>query len=219
MTAAAWPLQLPHQAANRILRSTKLVLTASIKPGLYDVQDALTARRNQRRRNAGHYEDQADPTVATIHITEVDEILIIALTLQVVRACGFKTQRDFYDDWLTRRRTIDPDLPVLVCSFQHEQRDRYLHQNVGRGYTTRPGQAVIENHEEGAVVALSAQELKQIAGANHRRYERERRDEITRQRARSIHARLKTAVHAEDAREVRALRDELDRLADLIEAA
>jgi hypothetical protein len=96
-----------------------------------------------------------------------------------------------------------------------EAPERYLARSLARGYTNNPAEAV---QDEGST-ALSTEDLKHLAGANQRRFEREQRDEIARQHARSISAKLRDALTREDAQAIRGLRRELDALARRFEAA
>jgi hypothetical protein len=96
-----------------------------------------------------------------------------------------------------------------------EAPERYLARSLARGYTTRPEDAI---QDEGAT-ALSREDLKSLAGAAQRRFDREQRDEINRQQARSIHAKLRDALKRDDATAILALRRELTIIARRVEAA
>jgi hypothetical protein len=190
-----WPLVLPHQQIKRMLdrHADQLILTARVRPGSYQIQDALIQRQNDRRRRAGRHAEQADPTVLRIRIIDVSELRLIDVDLGIVRRAGYKTQRDFYQDWLERRRHIDPDTPVRVCKFTHEAGERYLHQRVHRGYTDEPAQGA-----RGEPAALSAAELAGLARGAARRLEQQRAAELAHQRARSIGIRIKEAARRHD---------------------
>lgn len=160
--------------------------------------------------------------VCRITVTDVHLERLGAISLKDARREGFRTTGEFFDYWRGLHRTVNESLPVWVISFvlgDHSETDRFLDRRVHRTYTTRPPEAVVDNSVEGAVRALSASELRQLAGANRRRFEREHRDELRRRQAKSLQARLKDAVARGDAGAVRLLRDELDRLADQLEAA
>lgn len=96
-----------------------------------------------------------------------------------------------------------------------EGEERYLSRSVARGYTTKPEEAI---PDEGAT-ALSRGDLKHMAGANQRRFEREQRDELVLRQARSISTKLRDAARVGDAERVRKLRRELSDLARRMEAA
>ena len=205
-----WPLVLPHSDVRRILErhATALVATSRPKRGGYIVQDALTVRRNERMRRSGRSDQQQDPDVFAVEVTESAPRALSDVDYSMVRACGFKTQRDFFDDWLERRRAIDPHQDVFVVRFRLVDQPRFLHHKIHRGYTTNPGAAA-----RGEPEALSADELNQLASRNRARLERERRDELCRQQARSISLRLRHAAKEGRPDEVLALRSELERLA------
>lgn len=204
-----FPLVLPHPQVRRILdkRAACLIITRKIKVGTYDVQDALVVRRNERFRKKGHFEQMTNPSVFAITITEITKTPLGNLNLPTVMAMGFKTQRDFYDDWLERHRYLDLSEPVSVCRFGFADQGRYLHGSVHRGYTTIPAEGA-----KGEPQALSAAELKELAGAATRRYEREHREEIRAQRARSVMKAIRKAEQNGDVSELRSLRAQLDRL-------
>jgi hypothetical protein len=207
-----WPLVLPHAHVARILKhnASRLIVTSRIRTGSYDVQDALTVRRNDRKRKAGRFSEQEHPSVFAIKITDICEFALVELDLGIVRAAGFRTQRDFYDDWLERRRWICPDEPVRVCAFVFEAPERYLHRRVHRGYTTNPADGA-----KGECAALSASELRDLSAGAAKRLERERRQETMTQRARSLQIRLKDALKRQEVEEARRLSLELaDLLAD-----
>ena len=164
-----WPLALHHDDARRIHRATVLIVTRQIKPGTYDVADALIVRQNERRRKIGQ-EDIADATIATIIITTIEERQLIDLDLRTVRAAGWKTQRDFYEEWLRRRGEIDPYRTVKVCAYSLTERLRLLHKRVARGYTSNSAEAAAGEPE-----ALSASDLAKLC-----QRARERHDQRTR---------------------------------------
>jgi hypothetical protein len=203
---AGWPLVLPHQQIGRILnrRADRLVLTAHVRPGGYDVQDALALRRNERRRRAGRISELEDPIVFAIEIVHIHETTLLDLDLRTVCGAGYKTQRDFYDDWLRRRRHINPAQPVRVCHFNFRARERYLHRWVHRGYTTNPADAA--SFEP---AALSAVELAELARDAARRLDRIRREDARRRRVRSLNVRLREAILEHDAAAEGAIRLEI----------
>jgi hypothetical protein len=96
-----------------------------------------------------------------------------------------------------------------------EAPERYLARSLARGYTTRPEEAI---QDEGAT-ALTKEDLKSLTGAAQRRFDRQQRDEINRQQARSIHAKLRDALKRDDSAAILALRRELTIIARRVEAA
>jgi excisionase family DNA binding protein len=203
---AGWPLVLPHQQIGRILnrRADRLIVTCHVRLGGYDVQDALTLRRNERRRRAGRISELEDPTVFAIEIIHIDETALADLDLRTVRGAGYETQRDFYDDWLRRRRHIDPGQPVRVCAFAFQARERYLHQRIHRGYTENPAHAA-----PGEAAALSVGELAGLARDAARRLDRIRREDARRRRVRSLNVRLREAILEHDIAAEGAIRLEI----------
>ena len=207
----SFPLVLPHADIRRILErhASRLVSTARARRGAYTIQDAITVRRNERLRKDGRPEEQQDPDICAIQITEVMPIALVDVDFRTVRACGFKTQRDFYDDWLERRRAIDPRQGVWSVAFHLVEQPRFLHRRTFGGYTTDPSMAMFGEPE-----ALGAEDLKLLAGDARIRLERERQEELCRQQVRSISLRLRAATKDRRPDEVLALKLELDRLAD-----
>lgn len=206
-----FPLVLPHAQVRRILdrKANRLIVTRQIKQGTYDVQDALAARRLDRYLKGPRMgEPPPSASVFAITVTEVWETTLTGLDFATIRAAGFKTQRDFYDEWIEWRRHIDPDELVRVCAFGFTDPGRFLHAKVHRGYTTNPAESA-----RGEPQALSSGELKELAGDAARRFDRQRREEIRRRQARSLAQRLKLATAKGDSREMRALSREIDRLA------
>lgn len=166
-----WPLILPHADAQRVARGAScLVLTCAAKPGPRTVQDALAVARNTRYVAAGRRDMQESPDVAEIEVIAVMELMLMELTLAIVRASGFKTQRDFFDDWYQRRRWIDPAQLVRVCEIRRIEPVRMLHRRVHRGYTTDPRLAA-----HGEPSALSAADLARYADTARWRDDLERR--------------------------------------------
>lgn len=207
---SAWPLEIPHADAQRVLKGASvLIVTRSVKPGAYELQDALIVRRNARYRRDGRHDLQASPDVASIVVKTVDEMRLMDLDLAIVRAAGFKTQRDFYDDWYQRRGWIDGETLVRVCRVRIVEPVRMLHQRVHRGYTTDPTRAARDEPS-----ALSASELRELAGAAHRRYEREHAAEIQRRELVSLMARWRQAAKAGNYAEAIRLSRQLARLRD-----
>jgi hypothetical protein len=209
-----WPLVLSHADVRRILQrhASSLVLTVRPKLGAYVVQDALTVRRNERLRKAGRGSEQQDPDVFTIEITDVAPMWLRDLDYAIVRAAGWQTQRDFFDDWLGRKGHIDPDQDVYVARFRPAERPRFLHRRTFSGYTFEPALAM-----HGEPEALSAEQLRDLS--SRQAVDRERRRELCRQRAQSIALRVRHAQREGKTDEVLALRDELERLAYEMTAA
>lgn len=96
-----------------------------------------------------------------------------------------------------------------------EASERYLARSVARGYTTRPEEAI---RDEGAT-ALTREDLKHMAGANQRRYERGQHNEMVLKQARSISLKLREAARAGDTATLRKLRKEIRDLEKRMEAA
>jgi hypothetical protein len=201
-----WPIILPHAQIARMLarRTSRLILTARLRPGTYHVHDALSVRQNERRRRAGRFTEQQDPTIFAITITGIRELALVDLDLVTVRAAGYRTQRDFYDDWLRRRHHLDPRETARVCAFAFEAPERYLHQRAHRGYTENPLQAA-----RGEPAALSAAELADLSAGARRRHQQHQREDARRQHARSLAARIKLAVLDHDGEAAEAIRQEI----------
>lgn len=211
-----YPLVLRHEDIKRVLNrnASRLILTGTVRPGAHHLQDAQIVRKNERHRKNGRHDLQQDPTVRHITITHVDTIPLIVVDLTIVLAAGFKTQRDFYDDWLARRHTIDPDLPVHVVHFSPAEPVRLLHRRLHRGYTTDPRQAA-----PGEPEALSAIDLKKYADTAAWRYEQQHRDEMARRQAESLKLRRRQAEARGDYEEAVLLTQELADLARHASAA
>jgi hypothetical protein len=209
----SWPLVLRHADVQRAVnrRAGRLILTGSVKRGICELQDALIVRRNERYRKNGRSDLQQDPTVATIAITEIDQLRLVDVDLGIIRAAGFKTQRDFYDDWLQRRSFIDLELEVRVCRFSMAEPVRLLHRRAHRGYTSDPRLAA-----QGEPEALSREDLSKLSNAATQRYEREHAQEIARRQANSIRARRRDAERRGEWRQAIKLTEQL---ADLEKAA
>jgi hypothetical protein len=207
-----YPLVLPHADVRRILErhATRLVVTARAHRGAYTVQDAFTVRRNERLRKAGRLEEQSDPDVCALQITDVEPIALADVDYRTVRQCGFKTQRDFFDDWLARRRHIDPAQDVWSVGFQIIEQPRFLHKRTFAGYTSDPSLAMFGEPE-----ALGAEDLRHLAGSARARLERERHEELRRQRARNLTVRYREALRLGRDDEARALGVEMTQLAEM----
>jgi len=155
-----WPLTLPHATINRILNrgATTLIQTAaSTRRGDYQIQDALVVRRNQQHAQNGRRDLEQDPTILTIRIYSIRQLALIDLDYKTLRTAGYICQRDFYDEWLQRRRHILPDTPIRVCAFTPVETMRLLHARVHRGYTTNPNHAIPGEGE-----ALTATDLEKL---------------------------------------------------------
>ena len=176
---SSWPLLLPHATIRRILdrNTSRLILTRHVKPGEYQVQDEGLERRNREHRAKGRDDLQHDPDVVSIVITHVHKITLLDVDLALARAAGFKTQRDFYDDWLIRRRVIVPDLEVMVHAFGLAETPRYLHARVHRGYTSDPLRAA-----RGEPEALDPMDLRRYADTARWRDDQLRREQAHRER-------------------------------------
>lgn len=172
-------LVLPHPDAVRVLKASTLILTRQVEFDVYEIHDGLTVRRNTRLRRDGRFDEQADPLVATIRFEQITETTLIGLDLKTIRSAGWKTQRDFYDDWLDRRHHIDPDEVVRACRFVHTEADRFLDRRLHRAYTTDPARAVIGERVEGAVRAVDRVEQERMSR------EARGRDELIRQARRA----------------------------------
>ena len=157
---SGWPLVLRHADITRIVNrnATRLIVTRSIKTGVYELHDQHIVRRNERYKKQGRWDLQYDPSVVSINVEAVERLRLGDLTLGVVRGAGYRTQREFFDDWLSARRHIDPDAQVRVARFMLVEAVRMLHRNVARGYTTNPREAVRDEPS-----ALSESELKRYA--------------------------------------------------------
>jgi hypothetical protein len=166
-------LVLRHADITRIVNrnATRLIVTRSIKVGVYELHDQHVVRRNERYKKQGRWDLQYDPAVVSINVEAVERIRLGDLTLGVVRAAGYRTQREFYDDWLATKRWIDPDAQVRVARFMLVEAVRMLHRNVARGYTTNPREAVRDEPS-----ALSESELKRYADTARWRDDQERRE-------------------------------------------
>lgn len=169
---STWPLILPHADITRVVNrnASRLISTRTLKRGAYQLQDAHIVDRNARYRKDGRWDLHYDPGVVTVEISEVASTTLMALDLGVVRAAGFKTQRDFYDDWLERRGWVDPDLEIRVYRFSLTEPVRMLHRNVHRGYTTNTADAARDEPS-----ALSVSELRRYADTARWRDDQERR--------------------------------------------
>ena len=211
-----FPLVLPHSQIRRMLERhpSRFVSTTHRHRGSHTVQDALTVRRNERFRNAGRDDQQTSPDAFAITITAADLERLGGLDYLTIHACGFRTQRDFYDDWLRRRHAIDVHQDVYVVRFHFIEQSRFLHRKTFGGYTADPALSM-----PGEPEALSADDLERLGAGAWARYECEHRDEICLERARSISLRVREAARAGDYEEVLALRAELERLAAAMTAA
>jgi hypothetical protein len=169
---SGWPLVLRHADITRIVNrnATRLILTRAVKPGIYELQDQHIVRRNERYKKQGRWDLQYDPGVVAINVESVERLSLVDLNLQMVRGAGYKTQREFYDDWYQSKRHVDPQTPVRVCRFQLVEAVRMLHRNVHRGYTTNTRDAVRDEPS-----ALSESELKRYADTARWRDDQERR--------------------------------------------
>lgn len=65
-----YPLVLRHADVQRIINrsASHLILTAAVKPGTHQIQDAQIVRRNERHRKQGRYDLQHDPTIRTVEV-------------------------------------------------------------------------------------------------------------------------------------------------------
>lgn len=209
---ASFPIPLPHHHIRRMLErhATILIRTSSTRRGTYAIHDAMIDRRNHTRQP----DEWQDPVVVMIEIAAIIHTTLINLDYPTVRQTGFKTQRDFYDDWLQRHRQIDPDLNIWVCEFQVLEDAWYLHHATDGGLTRDPAKAM-----RGEGQAVSPDELRLLGARAERKRETERRTELARRQARSLHSKMKMALRDGDAPAVRALKTELDQIADRIEAA
>ncbi len=170
----SFPITVPHDQVGRILRkhASVLILTRRLRrERRYEIHDSLTVRRNARHRRAGRPDLQSDPRVLAIDVLAVEETTLFGLDLVTVRAAGFPTQRDFYDDWLRRRRRLELDLPVFVHTFLIAEEPRFLAARIHRGYTSDPEHAVLGEGE-----ALGAAEQQEISRAAFERDDRIRRE-------------------------------------------
>lgn len=174
-----WPLLLPHDTIRRILNhNTRLLIhTRHLKPGEYQVQDEGLEQRNRQHRQEGRDDLQSDPNVVSIVITHVQRTTLLDIDLAMARAAGYRTQRDFYDAWLERRRVIIPGLEVLVHAFRLAETPRYLHERVHRGYTSDPARAA-----RGEPEALDAMDLRRYADTARWRDDQIRREQAHRAR-------------------------------------
>lgn len=206
MTARS--LTLPHEAAKRLFSSSLLIVARDVKVGSYEVHDALVARRNRRRT------ERSEAKIATIHVSDVQAVALMDLDLRRVRAAGFKTQRDFYEDWLERHGLIESALQVSVCRFAFEEQPRMLHAKLHRGYTTNPAEAARDEPS-----ALSSSELKLLTGRARARFEREQRQELLRRQVRALNARIRDAARRGDVEAFRVAERDLARLRAMAEAA
>ena len=171
---SGWPLVLRHADITRIVNrnATRLIVTRSIKPGVYELHDQHVVRRNERYKKQGRWDLQYDPAVVSINVEAVVAQALKHLDLSDVRGAGYKTQREFYDYWYeTHRRYIDPWTLVRVARFHLVEPVRMLHRNVARGYTTNPREAVRDEPS-----ALSESELKRYADTARWRDDQERRE-------------------------------------------
>jgi hypothetical protein len=170
---SGYPLILRHADITRVVNrnATRLILTRNIKPGVYELQDQHIVKRNDRYKKQGRWDLQYDPSVVSINVENVERLRLGDLTLGIVRGAGYRTQRDFYDDWFATRRSIDPDAQVRVARFMLVEAVRMLHRNVARGYTTNPREAVRDEPS-----ALSESELKRYADTARWRDDQERRE-------------------------------------------
>jgi hypothetical protein len=155
-----YPLVLRHADITRIVNrnATRLIVTRTIKPGIYTIHDQHVVRRNDRYKKQGRWDLQHDPSVVAINVETVERLRLGDLTLGIVRGAGYRTQREFYDDWYETHRTIDPESQVRVARFMLVEAVRMLHRNVARGYTTNTRDAVRDEPS-----ALSESELKRYA--------------------------------------------------------
>lgn len=169
--SAGYPLILRHADITRVVNrnASRLILTRNMKLGSYELQDDHVVRRNERYRKDGRWDLMYDPGVVTIEISEITSMTLMDLNLAIVRAAGFKTQREFYDAWV-EHRSINPATQVRVCRFMLIEPVRMLHRNVHRGYTTNPGLAARDEPS-----ALSVSELKRYADTARWRDDQERR--------------------------------------------
>lgn len=206
-----FPLVLAHSQIRRMLERSTSRLVTPTRPHLggYVVQDALTVRRNERKRKSGRADEQLTPDVCAITITAVDWSRLGDLDYRTIHSAGFRTQRDFYDDWFRRRQWIDVGQDVYVSSFHFIEPSRFLHYKTFGGYTTDPALSL-----PGEPEALSADDLQRLSAGARARYEREHRERIHLERARSISLRVREAARAGRPEELLALRGELERLAD-----
>jgi hypothetical protein len=170
---SGWPLVLRHADITRIVNrnATRLIVTRNVKPGVYTIHDQHVVRRNDRYKKQGRWDLQHDPSVVAINVESVERLPLGDLTLGIVRSAGYRTQREFYDDWYQTKRHLDPETQVRVARFMLVEAVRMLHRNVARGYTTNTRDAVRDEPS-----ALSESELKRYADTARWRDDQERRE-------------------------------------------
>lgn len=208
-----FPLTLRHHDIRRLVerKAQCLVLSRRLALGAVAINDARVEHRNNQARRQNRPDLQQDSHVMTVEIDDRREMRLMDLTLGIVMSAGFKTQRDFFDDWLQRRRWIDCELQVFVHSFHLVSDARYLHVRVHRGYASSPSLAV-----KGEPEALSKDELEELS--RRARWRREQNEEFQRQARRSIGLRAKDAAVRGDVRTFGALAGELAALAGTVSA-
>ena len=127
-------------------------------------------RRNQHATRTNQPERWQDPVVMAVEITQTVQAALADLDYPTIRATGFRTQRDFYDDWMARHHTIDPDRQVWVCWFTVIEDAWYLHHATDGGLTRDPSKAM-----KGEGQAVSPTELKLLGARAERKHETEKR--------------------------------------------
>lgn len=199
-----FPLTLRHHDIRRLVehKAHCLVLSRRLALGAVAINDARVEHRNNQARRQNRPDLQQDSHVMTVEIDDRREMRLMDLTLGIVMAAGFKTQRDFFDEWLQRRRWIDCELQVFVYSFHLVSDARYLHVRVHRGYTSYPSLAA-----RGEPEALSKDELEELSRRARQRQEQD--EAFQRQARRSIGLRAKDAAVRGDLKTFGALSAEL----------
>ena len=176
----SFPIVLPHDQIARILyrKSSLLVMTRKFEPGTYDVHNALTVRQNARHRKQGRLDLTRDPAAFPLDIAYVEKRLLLDLDLSTIRRTGHKTLEDFFDDWLSRRRRIDPALEVFLHFFTIAEDARWLHAKSYGGYTSDPAAGL-----RGERQSLSRDEQARVSHDAFERDDKTRRERVQADRA------------------------------------
>jgi hypothetical protein len=201
------PLILPSGQVRRMREKhpTLLILTRTLEPAAYEVQDEGTVKENVKRRRRGRPDLQDDPVVFMIEVAPMVRIVRLAeLEARMVKGAGFKTLDEFHVEWLERRGHLLPGVELRIYPFEITARPRYLHVQVHRGYTHDPAEAV---RDEPAVI--DQDQLEVYSSSARRRYEHQHAAELRADRARSLSIRLRDAHKRGDPDELTRIRQEL----------
>lgn len=161
-----FPIPLPPAHIRRILDrgATCLILTRQVQNRRYIIEDASVNRRNTQHARLGRRDLSTDPEAFIIEILGILTLPLSMLGYNACRDAGYRSQREFFDEWYARHGWIDPDQTVNVCHFQIVEDTRYLGST--RDYTRNQHDSI-----DPEAPALDKADLERYAGAARQRHE------------------------------------------------